>query len=352
MSLVIRKDFGQRALVKFYGRGCGSVSLMSYFVRKCAIAGLILLPMGAAVCGQVFDARGAAAHNSWHIGVPLPTARQGAFIGAIGGRVFVTGGATDSAIVDVNEIYAAATNTWETGASMPTPRWVGASAVVNNVLYTIGGQTSSSIVNVVEAYDPVTNTWSTKAPIPIANDSASAVVNQGIIYVIGGFSIAHDRLRSVQSYNPATNQWEELPGLKVGKSLPAVGAFGRAIVAAGGLANSGAAIADNEGYSIAGHSWSILASAPSARQGGCFAAIGSTLYFAGGSEDESASAVGVLEAYTLPANSWTTGLASMPNGVANPASATLDGRLYCFGGSDNANLFAGSVFNYVQVYQP
>jgi len=66
-------------------------------------------------------------------------------------------------------------------------------------------------------------------------------------------------------------------------------------------------------------------------------------------------------------NTWITGTPSPPlalapsrersgatsmssDAVATPASASVGGRLYCFGGADNNNL--NNVFNYVQIYQP
>jgi len=79
------------------------------------------------------------APNSWSTGTPMPTARKGPFTGAIGTKIYVVGGETNSAVLSVNEIYDTTTNTWSSGAPMPTARWLGASAVVNNVFYAIGG---------------------------------------------------------------------------------------------------------------------------------------------------------------------------------------------------------------------
>ena len=156
----------------------------------------------------------------------------------------------------------------------------------------------------------------------------------------------------MESYNPVTNQWKEVAPLKVGKSLAAVSLVGSVIVAAGGLTNSGMATADNEAYSAERNIWITLAPVPTARQGGCFEAMTGVLYFGGGNTSGNDYPLTVLEAYTLETNSWTTGLASMPNAVVNPGSASVGGRLYCFGGSDAGNLFQGNIFDYVQIYQP
>ncbi len=105
--------------------------------------------------------------NSWSLGTPMPTPRDGPFIGVIGQKVYIAGGAlSGSNILNVNEMYDTTTNTWATAAPMPTGRVGGATAVVNNILYAIGGGITGggNTVNTVEAYNPATDTWSTVSP--------------------------------------------------------------------------------------------------------------------------------------------------------------------------------------------
>jgi uncharacterized repeat protein (TIGR03803 family) len=287
-------------------------------------------------------------HNSWSSGAVLPTALQGSATGVIGGKVYVVGGATNSAIVAINQIYNPKTNKWTTGASMPTARFASASAVVNGVLYVIGGNPNgSSQLNVVEAYDPTTNKWSTKSPMPTARDSIGAAVEGGIIYVAGGYNNTDGRLTTVESYNPATDKWAEEAPLLVGKSEPAVGLLGSTIVAAGGLTASGVT-GDNEGYSSSKNSWSALKDDPTPRQSGCAATLSGHLYFAGGTNG---TPLNVVESFNATSNKWTT-LLPLPQAVVGPGSAEVNGLLYCFGGSNNGGVFQGSVYNYVQIYQP
>jgi N-acetylneuraminic acid mutarotase len=105
--------------------------------------------------------------NSWGLGTPMPTGRDGPFTAVIGQKVYIIGGATSgTTILNVNEVYDTTTNTWTTAAPLPTPRVGGATAVVNNILYAIGGGITGggNTVNIVEAYDSTTNTWATKSP--------------------------------------------------------------------------------------------------------------------------------------------------------------------------------------------
>ena len=290
--------------------------------------------------------------NTWGVGTSMPTKREWPFTGAIGQNIYVVGGANDSTVLNVNEVYNTATDTWTTAAPMPTARWDGASAVVNNVLYTIGGGVNGSEVNVVEAYDPVTNSWTTKAPMTINNDTIYAAVENNIIYVIGGCCNNGARLSTVLAYNPATNTWKTLASLKVAKSSSAVGLFGSMIVSAGGLLSSGNATTDNEAYDAASNAWTSLAPLPSARHAGCFETAGSTLYLAGGHSIGNGNPLATMDSYDASGNAWTSGLPSMPHAVVNPGSASVGGRLYCFGGSDSGGSFQGAIFDFVQIYQP
>jgi uncharacterized repeat protein (TIGR03803 family) len=289
-------------------------------------------------------------HDSWSIGKTMPTARFGAFAGAIGTNIYVVGGATNSGyqVTNVNEIYNTQTNTWKTGAPLPTARELGASAVVKGILYVVGGSTGgSNPQNVVEAYNPVSNTWTTKAPMPTARNSMPAAVYNNIIYVIGGYDpntqVWYD---VVESYNPSTDTWTEEAPLPVATAWEAVGLLGSTIVSADGQISPGTPVGSNDGYNPKTNTWTGLTADATPRLETCFAAISGQLYVAGGAN--ATQVLNVNEAYSATTKKWTT-LASMPNALETPGSATVGGRLYCVGGS-SSNL--GSVYNYVQIYQP
>jgi len=299
-------------------------------------------------------ASGVQAPNSWTTGAPMPTPRTGVFTGAIGENIYVIGGNNNTTgVMSVNEVFDTTTGTWSTAAPMPTARTLGASAVVGNILYAMGGGNNTAAVNTVEAYDPSTDTWTTKASMPIANGSVYATVANNIIYVVGGCCLSGGvRLGNVMSYNPATNIWSVLAPLKTAKSQSALGFLGSMVVSAGGLLTNSNATTDNEGYTIANNTWSTLAPLPTPRHAGCFETVADTLYFAGGHTVGNGSPLTTTDSYNFDTNSWTSGLATMPHAAVNMGSAGVEGRLYCFGGSDAGDPGAGNVFNYTQIYQP
>ncbi len=290
-------------------------------------------------------------HNSWSSGTVMPTARFGAFTGAIGNNIYVIGGATNSGyqVTGVNEIYNTVTNKWTTGASDPTARELGASAVVNGILYLIGGSLGgSNPVNLVEAYNPTTNTWTTKSAMPTAMNSMPAVVDKNIIYVIGGYDPnTQVWYNSVESYNPATDTWTAEASLPVGTSWESVGLLGSTIVAADGQTGpSGAPVGTTEGYNPTTNLWSTLPADPTPRLESCFAAINGDLYAAAGAS--TTTVLSLNESYNATTKKWTT-LAPIPTALETAGSATLGGRLFCFGGE---NPTTSTVYNDVQIYQP
>jgi len=350
---IMGQGFDSASVVKFGGVAAKSITLTgtTYIVATVpagAIDGAVTVTTGATT---LTSAQQFTVHNSWSMGKAMPTARFGAFSGAIGTNVYVVGGATNSGYqaTNVNEIYNTLTNTWKTGASDPTSRELGASAVVNGILYVIGGSTSgSNPLALVEAYNPASNTWTTKAPMPTARNSMAAVVDKDVIYVIGGYDpntqVWYD---TVESYNTTTDTWTEEAPLLLATSWQSVGLLGSTIVAAdGNIAPSGASTGDSESYSVTGNTWTQVTADPSARQQSCFAAINGQLYVSGGVN--AGAVLSVNEAYSSSTKKWTT-LAPMPDALATPGSATVGGRLYCFGGaSDNLS----NIYNYVQIYQP
>jgi len=349
---ILGQGFSSASVVKFGGGVKASAITLTgtTFI-------LATVPAGA-TDGKVTVTTGATAltsaqkfivHDSWSAGAVMPTAVQAAATGVIGSKVYVVGGATSSSVVATNQIYTPGTNSWTTGAPMPTARFAAAAAVVDNTLYVIGGNPNgSSQLSVVEAYSPTTNTWSTKSSMPTARDSIAAAVEGGKIYVVGGYDSTNGRLATVESYNPATDTWTEEKPLTVAKSYPAVGLLGTTIVAAGGLTNSGTTTGDNEGYKATTNLWSTLTPDPTIRQAPCNAPLAGFLYSAGGSNSVVLS---VNESFNVTTDKWTT-LTAMPLAVVAPGSANVSNLLYCFGGSNNGALFAGTVYDNVQIYQP
>jgi N-acetylneuraminic acid mutarotase len=173
--------------------------------------------------------------DSWKALPPMPTSRMAAVAAEAGGKIYVIGGASvhpGHSIVslsadvphrslDTNEMYDPATNQWETRSPMPTARNHAAAGVVGGKIYVIGGRLGAvslllgSNTDVVEHYDPVTDRWGTAGlRMPIARSGMGWATYQDRIYIAGGEILdAHmfAAIRAVEAYDPATNQWALLP---------------------------------------------------------------------------------------------------------------------------------------------
>jgi N-acetylneuraminic acid mutarotase len=174
------------------------------------------------------------ATNTWTSGAAMPTARFYPAVGAIGGKLYVTGGAKNGNLSSL-EIYDPATNSWSTGAPLPLATG-GAGAVLDGKLYVVGGATPGVLLATVQVYDPTTNTWSSAAPMQVPRDGLGATSLNGILYAIGGADQlvpGVDVTTRVEAFEPATNTWTVLASMPVGKSGPQPQAINGVIYVAG-----------------------------------------------------------------------------------------------------------------------
>jgi N-acetylneuraminic acid mutarotase len=292
----------------------------------------------------------AVVHNTWTTGTPMPSPITWATAAVLKNQIYLVAGinSANETTADV-EIYNPIADTWSTGVPLPEATYAASSAVVNGVLYVFGGYGCGGTCGTVWAFTPKTNSWTAKAHMLVAQGSAGAVVYKNIIYVIGGNTNGAQRITTVESYNPATNTWKKEHGLRIGKSETSAGVIGDTIVAADGYTKSGDT-GDNEAYDIATNTWTHLASDPTPRNGACTGAVGAELYLSDGDNDSN-NAISVNESFNPKTDKWKT-LATMPETVTDMGSAVYNGKLYCIGGGSSAVPFQGSVFDYVQIYQP
>ena len=179
-----------------------------------------------------------SAADAWKALAPMPTKRGSPVAAAVGGKIYVIGGATTSpgskdpsihparphVTVGTVEEYDPVTNTWSARTSMPTPRNHAAVGVVGGKIYVMGGRIGAAFISVasntdvVEEYDPATDTWALKARMPTARSAVTWGAYKDRIYVAGG-EFQDDRLmaafRALEAYHPATNSWSALPRMPV-----------------------------------------------------------------------------------------------------------------------------------------
>ena len=101
-----------------------------------------------------------ASINTWSSLKSDPTARNGAFTGPKGPRLYVVGGydggPPGTPADDLNESFNVKTNSWKTLAPMPQAAVLGGSAVYRGLLYCFGGWAAlqGTVLNNVQIYHP------------------------------------------------------------------------------------------------------------------------------------------------------------------------------------------------------
>ncbi|MCE9640886.1 MAG: hypothetical protein K8S22_12190 [Betaproteobacteria bacterium] len=176
------------------------------------------------------------AADNWKELAPMPTKRAAAVAAAVGGKLYVIGGATmlpgskETAIhparahrsVGTVEEYDPATNTWRERSMMPTPRNHLAIGAVNNKIYVLGGRSGSAFISgggnrldLVEEYDVATDTWnSVRARMPTGRSAVAYGVHGGRVYVVGGEHQEYNlstAFRAFEGFDATKKEWSVLP---------------------------------------------------------------------------------------------------------------------------------------------
>lgn len=130
--------------------------------------------------------------NQWDTTLPaLPAARDHGCGGAVGGKLYVTGGRRGTINTPEGNVYEYTPGgAWVERAPMLTARGGTACGVIDDRIVVVGGEGNpdapSRVFPQVEAYAPATDAWSTLAPMPTPRHGMGAAAWNGRLYVPGG----------------------------------------------------------------------------------------------------------------------------------------------------------------------
>lgn len=140
--------------------------------------------------------------DSWSRLDPMSTSRNHLGGVALGGRIHVVGGRSNSDFeLTVHEIFDPASGAWTSGPAIPTGRSGIAVVERGGMMYVFGGEAGRGTFNEAERFDPVAGRWENLPPMPTARHGLGAAVLSGNIHVVSGgpqpgmrFSDAHEVL--------------------------------------------------------------------------------------------------------------------------------------------------------------
>ena len=275
----------------------------SKIITSIALSGCLVFSMVGIHLFPVF-----ATPNNWSTGTDMPTPRSEAAYASLGTKIYVIGGAGNTAPGNkkIVEAYDSSSNTWTTSiASLPVALNHPAADSYNGRIYVVGGYLDDRIVtNRLFIYDPSQNVWNEGTSMPTARAALAAKFINGILYAVGGANSEFKKLSTNEAYDPSTNTWSTKAPMPTARGGLASAAINRNIYSFGGEAPT-LVFNTNEKYDTSTNTWSTEASLPTARHGVTGVALGSKIYVIGGGLEPTTSkpATGVNEIFQTQAQS-------------------------------------------------
>ncbi len=138
------------------------------------------------------------ANDSWTTRTSMPTAVQGYASDVADGKIYVIGGALDSAslqnihVTGANQVYDTQTGNWSLAANLISGKGFGAGAATEGIMapaqiYCVGGYSAGEFSGKVQAYNLENNSWSLAESMPTPRAYLGVAVVNDVLYALGGF---------------------------------------------------------------------------------------------------------------------------------------------------------------------
>lgn len=263
---------------------------------------------------------------------------------------------------------------WTSGPALPIRVQEIYPAVLDGVLYVAGGLSPDEgegrigLSDRVFALEPGAASWRERARLPLPIHHPNLVALEREVYAIGGFTAANgggwSMSSAVRVYNPRRNSWTRGQDMPAAYAETVCAAIDDRIHVVTGRRPAGSANAewrdhaDTNAHIIldaASGNWITGAPAPTARNSAAGAVLNGRLHVIGGRTVNGGNTA-VHEVYDPAGDRWETA-APLPEPEAGPrgagglAAASLNGRIYAFGG-EWFDTTGGGVYAQVWAYDP
>ena len=143
--------------------------------------------------------------DTWTAISPLPGPRKSAAACELSGKIYISGGRTETETVPTMWSYSPDANTWEERAALLVPLAGHAMMVVKNDIYTIDRSNMG-----ISCYSPITNQWT---PIASSLGSISGIARPVVMgeWVYFLSYVSEDKDYLCRRYNVVTRKTEALP---------------------------------------------------------------------------------------------------------------------------------------------
>jgi N-acetylneuraminic acid mutarotase len=222
---------------------------------------------------------------------------------------------------------------WQPGSPMTTVRYHMASGLIGGKLVTAGG-ISQRLHNETEAYDPATGTWTSLAPMPTERYFPASGVIGRQLYVAGGWNFG--AIDTVEAFDAEANTWQSLPALP-----EALLGAGSAVLAGElhvlGGTRQGALFDTHYIYNPKARKWRKEAPLPFKRAAMAVATVDDRIYCWGGWDKSSDVPPASGAMYEGKTGRWSP-LPAMPASRVLPAVAASGSRIFVMGGGGDTGM--------------
>lgn len=288
--------------------------------------------------------------SRWISSRPLPQARAGQAVAAVGLDVYLVGGDTGNGVVADVDVYDSRERTWRRAAAKPTAVTGATADELFGEVYVAGGlRPDGRPTDVVEAYSPTQNAWRRVAPLPQPIAGGLVVADGGFLYIFGGWN-GESVLKTAYLYDPGADSWRPIADLPEPRTQAAGDALtGKIYVVGGSDGQTGQASCFS--YNPADNTWEECPAMLQSRAGAGATVLLNKLYIIGGTGDVTPGAA-QGELFDPNNNTWTV-LSLPPNTTPwfQPGVAHVENRLYAMGGLQGETLSDANLIYSPFVYQ-
>jgi N-acetylneuraminic acid mutarotase len=240
---------------------------------------------------------------------------------------------------------------WTIGESMPTKRLEVSGVALDNKIYIIGGMDEKGSSNLVEVYNVETEKWTKVSPLPEKLDHTAATTFNGKIYVVGGFNSTGVSTKLLFIYDPLTDKWKQGQNMPTARGALTAKFVNGILYAIGGdetvlydfkkVYNPQGVVAANEAYNPKTNSWTMKSPMPTPRDHLSSAVIEGSIFVIGGRQPDIGPLFKDLNANERydPTNDRWIASEPLPTNRSGLTAASLDGKIYVFGGESTKRTF-------------
>jgi N-acetylneuraminic acid mutarotase len=243
----------------------------------------------------------------WRRAPAMPVALNHTVAVAHGGRLYVSGGyAAENTLSAPTRLllrYNPRSRRWKRLPDAPTPRAAHAAAAIGGRLYVAGGANDTGSLRSLEIYDFARRRWSAGLDFSgPARNHTTGVASGGRFYVLAGRDAQN--FAAAERYNPQRGRWEQLPDMRTPRGGIASARLrdGRIVVFGGEeLGPGGETIREVELYDPRRRRWTRLPDMRTPRHGLGGAALGNRVFAVEGGVVPGLSLSRAIEFLDVPA---------------------------------------------------